>query len=102
MRRSWRVMSALAMLVAATSILLSTVLFVRIQGERERAIRSTCEGTNERHKAAVRTLDELIAKAPPSRRARAKASRDGTVLLIEALVPLRDCERYVREQVGKP
>jgi hypothetical protein len=95
-------MSALALIVAAASMLLSASLYAKIQDERERNIRDGCLATNERNDAAIMRLDELIAEAPPERRARAEAGRAGTVLLIEALVPKRDCDAYVAEQVRRP
>jgi hypothetical protein len=101
-RRSWRFMSACALLLAAASILMSAFLYTRIQGERERTIRANCQETNRRYDKAITTLDRLIAEAPPERRTRAREGRAGTVLLIDALVPKRDCMAVVKRSVGSP
>lgn len=102
MRRSWRFMAAGAFVLAAGAILLSAHLFTRIQDEREKSIRMSCEETNARYDAAIGQLDRLIAQAPPERRARAREGRAGTVLLIDALVPKRDCDRVVDRSVRPP
>jgi hypothetical protein len=71
-----------------------------IQRERAEAIRVNCQEQNVRHDLTIRKLDELIDRLPPGRRKRrAVSNRDGTVALIEALAPKRDCERLVRESV---
>ena len=72
-------------------------LAVQIQKERIRNIRATCEAQNERHDNTIAQLDELISEAPPERRARARQNRDGTVVLINALVPKRDCRKVVKQ-----
>lgn len=100
MRRSWRVMSASALVLAAASILFSAYLFTRIQAERERNIRTNCVAQNERHDDAIAALDEVIATAPLSRRARARQGRQSTVFLLEAIVPRRDCDVLVHRQVN--
>jgi hypothetical protein len=102
-RRSWRIMSALALMLAAGSMLLSAWLYTTIQDEREKAVRENCEATNQRHDATITQLDRLIVRLPPGpRRDRAEASRAGTVRLIDALAPKRDCESLVHRQVRKP
>lgn len=70
----------------------------RIQRERIRSIRENCEGSNARNRETKRRLDRLIVRLPPERRARAKASAAGTRLLIDALAPVRDCDRLVARQ----
>lgn len=89
MRRAWRVMAALALLLAAASILISVLLFDALQDSRI----EVCRETNRRHDKVLLVLDEQIAKLPARRRARAESSKAGTVALIEALTPKRDCER---------
>jgi hypothetical protein len=96
----------------ATGVLLTACLFIagtalvktnstthQIQNERARSVRENCEQVNDRHDHAIETLDRLIAKAPPSRRQRAIQNRAATVLLLDAIVPKRDCERLVRQSV---
>lgn len=69
----------------------------QVAAQRLAAIRSTCEEQNVRHDQTLRTLDRLIAKVPPDRRAQARRSRASTVLLIDALAPKRDCDQRVRQ-----
>ena len=95
-------MSALALLASAASILFSAWLFARVQEERASATREACQGTNDRQDETKAALDELISRLPPERRARAEQRQRGTVLLIEALAPKRDCERVVQRNVGSP
>ena len=95
-------MSAFALVLAAASILLSAYLYTRIQDERIRSISRSCEETNQRYDKAIETLDVLIARAPAERKQRARDGRAGTVLLIDALVPKRDCAALVERSVGSP
>jgi hypothetical protein len=71
----------------------------QIQEERARSVYANCMDINRRHDNSIRQLDALIAQAPPERRERAKAGRAGTVLLIQALVPKRDCDALVKRSV---
>lgn len=70
----------------------------QIQEERVRSIRENCEASNARNRETKRRLDRLIRELPVERRARAKASAAGTRLLIDALAPVRDCDRLVARQ----
>lgn len=54
-----------------------------------------CRQQNERHDHTIRTLDKQIAKLPPKERRRAIRQRAGTVALINALAPKRDCARVI-------
>jgi len=70
--------------------------------DRSRAeiIHSDCLDQNERNTATLRELDrrlELAISDNPERAASARASRDFTVALIDALAPHRDCAALVRE-----
>lgn len=102
MRRLGFYLALLALVLAAASITLSAYLFTRIQGERERSIRVACQETNRRYDKTIERLDRLIAEAPPGRRQRAREGRAGTVLLIDGLVPKRDCGAVVDRSVGSP
>lgn len=102
MRRAWRVTSALALLLSALAVFLSAVLFSRIQDERAAATLQNCLAVNDRQDVTKARLDELITALPPRRRVRAEAGQRGTVLLIEALAPKRDCEALVRRNVRPP
>lgn len=76
-----------------------------IQDERARATLQACRAQNARHQATVKTLDRVIAGLPAGpRRQEATERRDGTVALIDALVPLRNCKKLVERTVvqGKP
>ena len=70
---------------------------VQIDKERRRTIRASCEDSNARHDGTIKQLDKIIAELPRGeRRTRARQNHDGTVLLIDALVPKRDCDAVVR------
>jgi hypothetical protein len=72
----------------------------QIQAERAVNIRRSCEETNARHDGTIAELHSLVAAIPdPARRARAQDGMAGTIALIEALVPKRDCEALVERQV---
>lgn len=72
---------------------------VAIQSERARATRENCQLQNERHHNTIRTLDDLVANRPPAERAAARAGAAQFKLLIDALVPVRNCEELVRRTV---
>lgn len=61
--------------------------------DRRTTIIRSCNDQNARHVETIRTLDNLIAKLPPSQRAQANRSKQFTVLLINALAPVQDCEK---------
>lgn len=76
--------------------------FGSIQSQRADAIGAACVEQNVRHDKTIATLDALIAKLPPGpRRERSERNRDGTVLLIKALAPKRDCDALVRKSLGQ-
>lgn len=69
----------------------------QIQQSREDSVRTSCEEQNARHDSTVAKLDDLIAALKdPVQAARARASKPGTVVLIDRLAPHRDCEALVR------
>lgn len=70
-----------------------------IQAERVDSILRSCRDENQRHDATIRRLDDLIHRLPPAKRTRAVQSRAGTVLLINALAPRRDCSLLARAEV---
>lgn len=71
----------------------------QLQAERVESILRACRDTNQRHDRTIRSLDELIQRLPSAKRTRAVQSRAGTVLLINALAPHRDCETLARANV---
>lgn len=102
------VLCAMAALPAAAWVVASTTsesraLITAIQRERSRNIRQGCEDTNARHDSTIATLDRLLAfrlrHATRADRLRLRQSRVSTVLLIDALVPFRDCRALVAQQV---
>ena len=65
-----------------------------IQENRVNFIRERCLNQNKRNRDTIRTLNNLLKKLPPGeRRDRAKQNRPGTILLINALAPVRDCKK---------
>jgi hypothetical protein len=72
----------------------------QIQRQRVSVVGTSCQEQNARHDATITQLDQLIRKVPASRRQRARESRAGTVLLIDALVPKRDCAEVLRKATG--
>jgi Tfp pilus assembly protein PilN len=92
-RRSWRIASALALLLAAGSFLFSARLYSDIQQSRI----DICREGNARHDDVIATLDRLIREQPAgAQKRRAVRNRAQTVALLEALAPKRDCEHLVR------
>ena len=77
----------------------------QINRERLQNVTRNCEDVNARHDRAVRTVEQILGprleKAGPVERRRLEASRETTVLLIEALTPKRDCVALAREQVDQ-
>lgn len=71
-----------------------------IQAERARSIRMSCEDQNRRHDSTIKTIDKLISKLPPDRRAAAKSSRASTILIINALAPKQNCNYLVKNLVS--
>jgi hypothetical protein len=75
-----------------------------IQTERARSIRAGCVEQNERNRNTIRQLDIGLAQARvsagPAQVARIKRSRDFTVSLVDALVPVRDCGALVDRSVN--
>lgn len=72
-----------------------------IQEQRADSIRASCEDQNGRHRRTVRALDQIIDQQPAGpNKDRAKAQRPYTVLLINALAPVRPCGALVRQFAG--
>jgi hypothetical protein len=74
--------------------------FHAIQSSREDVIRRSCVEQNARHDQTIRKLDEIVrGVSEPARRARAERNKDGTIALIEAAIPKRDCEKRAKQLV---
>lgn len=75
-----------------------------IQESRRENIRVSCDQQNQRHDNTIRALDQVLEEAiqsEPERAKRIEASRERTILLINALVPKRNCDRLVDKLVGE-
>jgi hypothetical protein len=73
-----------------------------IQVERARNVLTNCESQNRRHDATIETLDrqiEQVQRVKPELATQFRASRNFTVLLINAMAPKQDCAALVRKQV---
>lgn len=101
---------AVLALAVGVSVLMSTLAFAMnsrrvddINQERASNVERNCLDVNRRHDATLAALDRLLADrikdAAPAERSRLEASREATALLIEALVPKRDCSALVAQQV---
>lgn len=73
----------------------------QINQERARNVTQNCEDVNARNRASLQALDRLLAErsadASPEQIRRSRAS---TKVLIDTLVPRRDCRALVRQQVN--
>lgn len=105
--RNYKILSALAVVLAAGGILLSVVLYVRLDSQQNAFNQSRvdntyqgCDELNGRHKRAFAKLDELIGKLPEVQRERAKGSQAGTEELINTLAPDQDCLALVEQRFG--
>lgn len=80
-------------------------LIVTIQEERKNSIISSCQDQNDRHDNTIQLLqkngDDQIRKQP-ERSAEIRNSIRLTILLIDALVPKRDCLKIANEAVKTP
>jgi hypothetical protein len=75
-----------------------------IQAERTRSIRVSCEQENARNHNAVAQVRKRYRSLPPAERRAGRDSRNYTIVLIDALVPVQDCDRLVARSVieGRP
>lgn len=76
----------------------------QINQERASNIERSCREVNQRHDDTIKALDRVLERrlrdpVTPAERVRIRASRESTVLLIEALAPNRPCDQLVAEQV---
>lgn len=75
-----------------------------INENRVEIMLKSCEAQNQRHDATVKSLDALISKrlktiTDPAEISRIMAGRESTVLLIDALDPVQDCEKLVQARI---
>jgi hypothetical protein len=76
-------------------------LATAIQANRRTLILSACEDQNNRHNATIRQLDKILTQAEKhaktsARKAQVQQSRGPTVLLINALLPVRNCQQQAQ------
>lgn len=102
--KPWRteiwLIAALVLILAGGGIWQLANLVSDIQTSREEITRENCESQNARHDASIAALDQVIARAVqenPDQRERIERSRQSTVFLIDALVPVQDCEARVEK-----
>lgn len=103
-RKPWR---AEILIVAALTIAIAVIGWVKVSGliddvqqNRVEFITQECLDVNQRHDNTVDALNALLDKAlekHPERASQIEQSRESTILLIDALVPVRDCEERVKE-----
>jgi hypothetical protein len=89
-RRSWRVMSALALVLAAGSMFLSARLFAQVQQERERSVVAGCLRDSAQSAAIIQFLGDV-------------GSRKETLALARVLFPVlteEQCRARGRDSVG--
>jgi hypothetical protein len=92
MRRSWRIMSACALILAAASMLLSSYLFTRIQDERTQTIVGACLRDSDQSRAIIAFLIDVHA-------------RPSTIKSSKSFFPVltrEQCEQRGRNLVGPP
>jgi hypothetical protein len=106
--RRWMVVAVMAAMVALPSgawVLGSQTaenrdLLQAIQAERTRNILQNCLDTNRRHDATIRELRLLVDELPPGpRKVRAVQGMAGSIAVINALAPRRDCRALAARQV---
>lgn len=71
----------------------------KINDERAHNVLVGCHETNRRHDATIRQLNRLVRSAPTVERERSERNLAGTVALLEAIVPHRNCAALTRRQV---
>jgi hypothetical protein len=107
--RRWLVATVLVAMVAlpagawviATTTNANRDLIRAIQAERARNILQNCLDTNARHDATIRQLHRLVDRLPAGpRKVRAVQGMAGSVALIDALAPRRDCKALAARQVN--
>jgi hypothetical protein len=100
------VLVAIGVGVICLSILVGTLFnrvngeFVTLNRERARNVAQNCLDTNRRHDLTVRRLHQLVNELPPGpRKVRAVQGMAGSIALINALAPRRDCRALAARQV---
>jgi hypothetical protein len=106
--RRWMVVAVMAAMVAlpagawviGTQTAENRDLIQAIQAERTRNVLQNCVDTNRRHDLTIRRLHQLVNELPPGpRKVRAVQGMAGSIALIDALAPRRQCKALARRQV---
>jgi len=77
----------------------ANVRATQIQQQRYDVAYGNCLDQNGRNRNTIQTLNNLISKLPPSQLAQAEQSKEFTILLINALVPIRNCQQVAKQSV---
>lgn len=98
-RKLWRIVSCAACVLAAISILTSVLLFEQVQTSRHSVLVFNCRDTNQRNRAAIAAIDDLIRregpKLPPRERKQLPQARANNVFIFSRVLPVhRDCSAY--------
>lgn len=103
---SLMVMTIVMAVLIAVAFVLNADRVDQINQERAANVERNCEDVNRRHDRTLEALDQILARrvaaASPADRARLRESRATTALLINALVPRRDCGALAAQQVTSP
>jgi hypothetical protein len=70
-----------------------------IQKERARATLENCQMQNARNRNTVAQVRKRYRSLPPAERRAGRDNRDYTIALIQALAPMRNCDRVVERAV---
>lgn len=100
--RPWRIAICVALMTSAFSILLSVILFQQVHNSRIGAYKQQCIDVNKRHDMTIRSIDALVAQQTPKQR---KAGAQGVKqfkLLIDAQLPVRDCDAFAQHLLNAP
>lgn len=107
--RRWTIVATLAAVIAlpagawlvAAATSRNHDLIQAIQAERARNVLQNCQDTNARHDATIRQLQRLVNELPPGpRKVRAVQGMAGSIAVIDALAPKRDCRALATRQVN--
>lgn len=89
--------AALAVCVAGPLVYVD--LADQIQDERVRNVRASCGEANDRNQETKARIRGLVEARSEAARTAAEKRLKPTFLIIDALQPVRDCERLARKQV---
>lgn len=91
---AWATVAAVVLFAGSLYVAVSSNrnLATAIQQSRQEITVTRCLDLNARHDATIAKLDQEIGALPPVERKQAKTNRAGTVALIDALAPKRNCQ----------